>query len=210
MWYIPSTKTFSMSTNHITLVFATNNHNKVKEIRSILADPFEIITLTEAGIDIDIPEPHDSLEANASEKSGTIYKLTAKNCFSEDTGLEVDALNGEPGVKSARYAGEGRDFQDNINKLLHNLDSQNNRKARFRTVVSLIWEEKEYLFEGICQGQITVDQKGLQGFGYDPVFIPDGASTTFAEMSMEEKNKFSHRKKAIAQLVNFLQTKLHE
>ena len=199
-----------MSTNHITLVFATNNHNKVKEIRSILADPFEIITLTEAGIDIDIPEPHDSLEANASEKSGTIYKLTAKNCFSEDTGLEVDALNGEPGVKSARYAGEGRDFQDNINKLLANLDSQSNRKARFRTVVSLIWEEKEYLFEGICQGQITVDQKGLQGFGYDPVFIPEGASITFAEMSMEEKNKFSHRKKAIAQLVNFLQTKLHE
>ena len=199
-----------MPIQRITLVFATNNQNKVKEIRSILAEPFEIITLTEAGIDIDIPEPHDSLEANASEKSGTIYKLTAKNCFSEDTGLEVDALNGEPGVKSARYAGEGRDFQDNINKLLHNLDSQNNRKARFRTVVSLIWEEKEYLFEGICQGQITVDQKGLQGFGYDPVFIPDGASTTFAEMSMEEKNKFSHRKKAIAQLVNFLQTKLHE
>lgn len=199
-----------MSTNHITLVFATNNQNKVKEIRSILADPFEIITLTEAGIDIDIPEPHDSLEANASEKSGTIHQLTAKNCFSEDTGLEVDALNGEPGVKSARYAGEGRDFQDNINKLLANLSNQSNRKARFRTVVSLIWEEKEYLFEGICEGQITVDQKGLQGFGYDPVFIPDGASVTFAEMSMEEKNKFSHRKKAIAQLVNFLQTKLHE
>jgi XTP/dITP diphosphohydrolase len=199
-----------MPIQRITLVFATNNQNKVKEIRSILADPFEIITLTEAGIDIDIPEPHDSLEANASEKSGTIYKLTAKNCFSEDTGLEVDALNGEPGVKSARYAGEGRDFQDNINKLLANLNNQSNRKARFRTVVSLIWEEKEYLFEGICEGQITEDQKGLQGFGYDPIFIPDGASTTFAEMSMEEKNKFSHRKKAIAQLVNFLQTKLHE
>lgn len=199
-----------MPIQRITLVFATNNQNKVKEIRSILAEPFEIITLTEAGIDIDIPEPHDSLEANASEKSSTIHKLTAKNCFSEDTGLEVVALNGEPGVKSARYAGEGRDFQDNINKLLTNLDNQSNRKARFRTVVSLIWEEKEYLFEGICEGQITKDQKGLQGFGYDPVFIPDGASTTFAEMTMEEKNKFSHRKKAIAKLVHFLQTKLHE
>lgn len=210
MWYIPSTKAFSMNYNLITLVFATNNQNKVKEIRSILAEPFEIITLTEAGIDIDIPEPHDSLEANASEKSSTIHKLTAKNCFSEDTGLEVVALNGEPGVKSARYAGEGRDFQDNINKLLANLDNQSNRKARFRTIVSLIWEEKEYLFEGICEGQITKDQKGLQGFGYDPVFIPDGASTTFAEMTMEEKNKFSHRKKAIAKLVHFLQTKLHE
>lgn len=199
-----------MPIQRITLVFATNNQNKVKEIRSILAEPFEIITLTEAGIDIDIPEPHDSLEANASEKSSTIHKLTAKNCFSEDTGLEVVALNGEPGVKSARYAGEGRNFQDNINKLLANLDNQSNRKARFRTVVSLIWEKKEYLFEGICEGQITKDQKGLQGFGYDPIFIPDGASTTFAEMTMEEKNKFSHRKKAIAKLVHFLQTKLHE
>jgi XTP/dITP diphosphohydrolase len=194
-----------MSTHQITLVFATNNQNKVKEIRFILADPFEIITLTEAGIDIDIPEPHDSLEANASEKSQTIFRLVAKNCFSEDTGLEVDALNGEPGVKSARYAGEGRNFQDNINKLLANLGNQSNRKARFRTVVSLIWEEKEYLFEGICEGQITIDQKGLQGFGYDPIFIPDGAVTTFAEMTMEEKNKFSHRKKAIAKLVSFLQ-----
>lgn len=199
-----------MVKQNITLVFATNNQNKVKEIRSILSDPFEIITLKEAGIDIDIPEPHDSLEANASEKSGTIHRLTAKNCFSEDTGLEVAALNGEPGVKSARYAGEGRDFQDNINKLLANLKHQNNRKARFRTVVSLIWEEKEYLFEGICEGQITQDQKGLQGFGYDPIFIPEGGSKTFAEMSMEEKNMFSHRKKAIAKLVAFLQNKLDE
>lgn len=199
-----------MATQRITLVFATNNQNKVKEIRSILADPFEIITLTESGIDIDIPEPHDSLEANASEKSSTIHRLVGKNCFSEDTGLEVIALNGEPGVKSARYAGEGRDFQENINKLLANLGSQSNRKARFRTVVSLIWEEQEYLFEGICDGQITQDQKGLQGFGYDPIFIPDGAITTFAEMGMEEKNKYSHRKKAIAKLVSFLQTKLHE
>jgi XTP/dITP diphosphohydrolase len=210
MLYIPLTKVKKMPNHSIILVFATNNQNKVKEIRSILADPFEIITLTEAGIDIDIPEPHDSLEANASEKSTTIYRLTAKNCFSEDTGLEVDALNGEPGVKSARYAGEGRNFQDNINLLLTNLANQHNRKARFRTVVSLIWEEKEYLFEGICEGLITEDQKGLEGFGYDPIFIPDGGSKTFAEMTMEEKNSFSHRKKAIAQLVNFLQNKIDE
>lgn len=199
-----------MPNQPIILVFATNNQNKVKEIRSILTDPFEIITLIEAGIDIDIPEPHDSLEANATEKSSTIHRLTAKNCFSEDTGLEVDALNGEPGVKSARYAGNGRDFQDNINKLLSKLANQTNRKARFRTVVSLIWEAKEYLFEGICEGQITLDQKGLEGFGYDPIFIPDGGTKTFAEMTMEEKNSFSHRKKAIAQLVNFLQNKLDE
>ncbi|HQR91701.1 MAG TPA: RdgB/HAM1 family non-canonical purine NTP pyrophosphatase [Sediminibacterium sp.] len=199
-----------MSNPQITLVFATNNQNKVKEIRTILTDPFEIITLTEAGIDIDIPEPHDSLEANASEKSQTIYRLVAKNCFSEDTGLEVEALNGEPGVKSARYAGEGRDFQDNINKLLSNLVNETNRKARFRTVGSLIWEEKEYLFEGICEGHITEDQKGLEGFGYDPVFIPDGATMSFAQMTMEEKNSFSHRKKAIAKLVSFLKNKLHE
>jgi XTP/dITP diphosphohydrolase len=210
MLYIPLTKVKKMPNHSIILVFATNNQNKVKEIRSILSDPFEIITLTEAGIDIDIPEPHDSLEANASEKSTTIYRLTAKNCFSEDTGLEVDALNGEPGVKSARYAGEGRNFQDNINLLLTNLSNQHNRKARFRTVVSLIWEEKEYLFEGICEGLITEDQKGLEGFGYDPIFIPDDGSKTFAEMTMEEKNSFSHRKKAIAQLVNFLQNKIDE
>jgi XTP/dITP diphosphohydrolase len=194
-----------MATQSITLVFATNNQNKIKEIRSILTNSFEIITLVEAGIDIDIPEPHYSLEANASEKSQTIHQLVGKNCFSEDTGLEVTALNGEPGVKSARYAGEGRDFQDNINKLLSKLGNQTNRNARFRTVVSLIWEEKEYLFEGICEGRITQDQKGLQGFGYDPIFIPTGASTTFAEMNIEEKNSFSHRKKAIAKLVSFLE-----
>jgi len=186
-----------MSNQPITLVFATNNQNKVKEIRSILSDPFEIITLTEAGIDIDIPEPYDSLEANASQKSKTIHGLIAKNCFSEDTGLEVVALNGAPGVKSARYAGEGRDFQENINKLLANLKDHSNRKARFRTVVSLIWNNQEYLFEGICEGQITQEQKGLEGFGYDPVFIPDGASISFAEMSMTEKNSFSHRKKPL-------------
>ncbi len=192
----------------IELVFATNNQNKVNEIRSILKDPIEIITLLEAGIDIDIPEPHQTLEANASEKSFTIHQITHKNCFSEDTGLEVFSLGGEPGVKSARYAGEGRNFQDNINLLLKNLDGVSNRSAQFRTVVSLIWEDQEYLFTGICKGTIIEFQKGTQGFGYDPIFVPDGSTYTFAEMGMEEKNKFSHRKKAVAQLIEFLQLKV--
>jgi XTP/dITP diphosphohydrolase len=192
----------------IDLVFATNNQNKVNEIRSILKEPFQIITLQEAGIEIEIQEPHDTLEANASEKSTTIHQLTHKNCFSEDTGLEVFSLQGEPGVKSARYAGEGRNFQDNIDLLLKNLTSKSDRSAQFRTVVSLIWEDQEYLFTGICKGTIIEMQRGKEGFGYDPIFIPDGSNKTFAEMGMEEKNKYSHRKKAVAQLIEFLKLKV--
>ena len=187
-----------------TLIFATNNQNKVDEIRLVLGNRFNIITLKEAGIEIDIPEPHNTLEANATEKSGVIHRLTQKNCFSEDTGLEVTALNGEPGVKSARYAGVGRSFENNIDKLLLNLQGTSNRNARFKTVISLIINKKEYLFEGICMGMITTERKGSSGFGYDPVFIPTGSSSTFAEMTMEEKSKFSHRKKAVEQLVEFL------
>ncbi|MEO7530297.1 MAG: RdgB/HAM1 family non-canonical purine NTP pyrophosphatase [Sediminibacterium sp.] len=193
-----------MKTN---LIFATNNQNKVNEIRAVIGSQFDIITLKEAGIDIDIPEPHDTLEANATEKSQTIHRLTSQNCFSEDTGLEVEALNGEPGVKSARYSGDGRDFQKNIDKLLHNLAEKNNRAARFRTVVSLILDDKEYLFEGICEGHITETEKGSQGFGYDPIFIPTGAAVSFAEMTMDEKNKYSHRKKAVAKLIAFLNSR---
>ena len=189
------------------LIFATNNANKVAEIRKVLGNLFDIITLEEAGILIDIPEPHDTLEANATEKSSTIYKLTQKNCFSEDTGLEVKTLNGEPGVKSARYAGEGRSDADNIQKLLSNLINENNRRAQFRTVISLIREGKEYQFEGICEGTITREQRGEKGFGYDPVFMPDGSEKTFAEMSIEEKNKYSHRKKAMSKLITFLSSK---
>ena len=187
-----------------TLIFATNNQNKVEEIRKVTNGLFNIITLKEAGIDIDIPEPHDTLEANATEKSSVIHKMTNQNVFSEDTGLEVAELNGEPGVKSARYAGDGRDFQANIDKLLEKLEGKTNRQAQFRTVISLIWEDKEYLFEGICKGKIIAEQKGLQGFGYDPVFVPDGAEITFAEMTMDEKNKYSHRKKAVSKLIDFL------
>lgn len=187
-----------------TIIFATNNQNKVNEVRAVLGDIFNIITLKEGGIDIDIPEPHDTLEANATEKSKTIFNLTNKNCFSEDTGLEVYALNGEPGVKSARYAGESRSFDDNIDKLLHNLKSVANKTAMFRTVISLILDGREYFFEGVCPGKIIAERRGDNGFGYDPVFVPDGSDKTFAEMDMEGKNKFSHRKKAMEKLIAFL------
>ncbi len=193
-----------MNTLMNTLIFATNNENKVEEIKSIVGHSFNVVSLKEAGIDIDIPEPYDTLEDNASEKSRTIYKLTGENCFSEDTGLETEALNGEPGVKSARYAGEGRSFKDNIEKLLILLDGIENRKARFRTVISLIINGKEHLFSGICDGHITQEPKGEKGFGYDSIFIPVGDTRTFAEMSVEDKNGFSHRKKAMDQLLAFL------
>lgn|SRR5574343_385032 len=188
------------------IIFATNNANKVKEIKAVTGNQLHILSLEEAGIFIDIPEPHDTLEANASEKSKVIHQLTHKNCFSEDTGLEVAALNGAPGVKSARYAGDNRDFQANIDLLLHNLEAHSNKKAQFRTVISLIWNNQEYLFEGICKGCITHQAKGVSGFGYDPVFIPEGADKTFAEMSMDEKNQYSHRKKAMQQLLDFFNT----
>lgn len=186
------------------LIFATNNQNKVDEVRAVLGKNFNILPLKEAGIDIDIPEPHDTLEENALEKSKTIFNLTGKNCFSEDTGLEVQALHGEPGVKSARYAGENRSFDANIEKLLNNLKEADNKAARFRTVISLILDGKEYYFEGICTGRIISEKKGGNGFGYDPVFIPDGSELTFAEMEMTEKNKYSHRKKAMEKLISFL------
>ena len=192
---------------HTKLIFATNNQHKVDEIRAVTGNLFDIITLKEAGIDVDIPEPHDTFEANATEKSMTIHRLTGENCFSEDTGLEVAALDGEPGVKSARYAGDARDFQENIDKLLYKLQGLTDRSARFRTVISLILNEKEYLFTGVCEGKISGSQKGLQGFGYDPVFVPDGADKSFAEMTMEEKNQYSHRKKAVTQLIHFLSQK---
>lgn len=186
------------------LIFATNNQNKVQEIRHVVGNIFEIITLKEAGIDIDIAEPYNTLEANATEKSTVVYKLTGISCFSEDTGLEVEALNGEPGVKSARYAGNDRDFQANVNKVLLNLQTHINRKARFRTAISLILEGKEYMFEGICEGSILTGQFGSNGFGYDSIFLPNGAAKTFAEMDMVEKNGFSHRKKAMMALILFL------
>ena len=186
------------------LIFATNNQHKVDEVRIVLGDIFDIITLKDAGINIDIPEPHDTLEANATEKSITIYKMTNKSCFSEDTGLEVIALNGAPGVKSARYAGENRSFEDNIDKLLNNLSSSVKRNAQFRTVISLIINGEERQFEGICKGVILNERRGNEGFGYDAVFMPDGSNQSFGEMTMEQKGLFSHRKKAMVKLIDYL------
>lgn len=187
-----------------TIVFATNNRHKVEEIKRLTGNTLAIITLQEAGIKIDIPEPHDTLEANALEKSVTIHNITGLNCFGEDTGLEVEALNGAPGVKSARYAGNDNSSEANIAKLLANMAKSDNRRARFRTVISLIFNDRQHLFEGICEGEITHAPTGSNGFGYDPVFIPEGSNKTFAQMTMDEKNQFSHRKRATEKLVQFL------
>jgi len=188
------------------LIFATHNNHKALEVRFILQNRFDIITLNEAGITEEIPEPHNTLEENALEKSKTIFRITKKNCFSEDTGLEVESLNGEPGVKTARYAGPAKDSKKNIEKILEQLTNVENRKAQFRTVISLILEGKEYMFEGICKGTIAPNEQGKTGFGYDPIFIPEGSKFTFAEMTEEEKNHVSHRRKAMDKLIKFLTT----
>ena len=186
------------------LIFATNNRHKTEEIQSLVPPRFTIITLREAGIETDIPEPHDTLEENAAEKAATIYRLTGQNCFSDDTGLEVESLNGKPGVHSARYAGEEKSFAKNVEKLLTRLKDEKNRTAVFRAVICLYWNGERHFFEGVCPGRITEGPRGSEGFGYDPVFVPEGAQKTFAEMSLAEKNKFSHRGKAIYKLVEFL------
>jgi XTP/dITP diphosphohydrolase len=210
MNYELRTKNYELRTTNYSnqLIFATNNHYKVNEIRAILAGRYNIITLEEAGINIDIPEPFETLEENAVEKSSVIFRLTGKDCFGEDTGLEVEALDGEPGVKSARYAGKEKSFSKNITKLLNNLATCNNRRAQFRTVIALMLNGQQYLFEGTCKGLIIAGEKGVNGFGYDPVFVPSGAEKTFAEMSMQEKNIFNHRKKAVDQLIEFLKTQI--
>ena len=186
------------------IIFATNNQHKADEIRQVLKGLFEIKTLKDAGIAIEIPEPYHSLEENAREKSSVIHSLTGANCFSEDTGLEVAALNGEPGVKSARYAGEDGDAVKNRLKLLQAMSGIRERKAQFRTVISLILKGKEYQFEGICKGSITEHESGENGFGYDSLFVPDGSEKTFAQMTMVEKTEFSHRRKATDKFISFL------
>jgi XTP/dITP diphosphohydrolase len=194
---------------HTKLIFATNNPHKVAEIQVAIGDQLKIITLKDAGINIEIPEPYDTLKENALEKSRTVYLLTnGKDCFSEDTGLEVIALKGAPGVKSARYAGEPVSFSKNIDKLLANLENVTNRRARFRTIISLILNDREFFFEGVCRGRILEERRGAGGFGYDPVFIPDGSHKSFAEMDQEEKNKFSHRQKAASKMIRFLQNEI--
>jgi XTP/dITP diphosphohydrolase len=186
------------------IIFASNNNNKAIEIRKILEGKYEILTLKEVGLDIDIPEPHDTMELNALEKARTIYTLKGTTCFAEDSGLEVDALGGEPGVLSARYAGTHCDDEKNIEKLLNKMQDVENRKARFKTVISLIENGQNKFFEGICEGTLAYKQKGNNGFGYDPIFIPLGFDKTFAECTPEEKNAVSHRKKAIKQMIEYL------
>ena len=185
-------------------IFASNNKHKAEEIRAVLGTDFDIITLREAGINIEIPEPHETLTENAREKSMVIHRLTGMDCFSEDTGLEVDALNGAPGVKSARYAGEKANADDNLQKLLAEMKGIANRSARFRTVISLVLNGQEYIFEGDCEGTITGSAFGTGGFGYDPVFMPAHYDKTFAELGIEVKSAISHRKKAIQKMTKFL------
>ena len=189
------------------LIFASNNKHKVEELKTFVGNQFEILSLKDAEIDIDIPEPFDTLEQNATTKSRTIFDLTGMNCFSEDTGLEIEALNGEPGVKSARYAGDDRLFKSNIDKVLKKLGQNENRKARFRAIISLIVDGMETQFEGICTGAIISEEKGTEGFGYDSIFVPEGTSKTFAEMTLTEKNLYNHRTRAAAKLLAFLQNK---
>ena len=189
------------------LIFATNNQHKLEEIRLALGSRIEIISLAEAGIREEIPEPFNTLKENARVKAETIHRLTGgENCFSEDTGLEVDALGGEPGVHSARYAGESVSYTSNTRKLLRALADSTNRQARFVTVICLILNNSEYFFDGRCEGRILYSPAGEGGFGYDPVFVPDGSSRSFAEMNAEEKNRFSHRRKAGDKLIDFLKS----
>lgn len=186
------------------IVFATNNPHKVEEVRNKLNGLFEIHTLSEIGCTDDIPETSDTLQGNAGQKSHYLFDRFHCDCFADDTGLEVEALDGAPGVYSARYAGPAKDSEANIDKLLTELNGKANRRAKFRTVISLILDGEEYLFEGSVSGTILTERHGKQGFGYDPVFQPDGFDRSFAELSMEEKNKISHRGKAIEKLICFL------
>lgn len=186
------------------LVFATNNAHKLREIKEILNEAFEIVSLKELGIYEDIPETADTLAGNARQKAQYVQEKTGLNCFADDTGLEVDALNGAPGVFSARYAGENATYADNVNKLLQAMQQETNRQARFKTVIALILNEKEYLFEGSVEGSILREKQGEKGFGYDPVFLPAGHSESFAEMSADQKNAISHRGRSVRKLVEFL------
>jgi XTP/dITP diphosphohydrolase len=186
------------------IVFATNNANKIKEIQSMLPESIEIISLESIGCHEEIPETADTIEKNAIMKANYVTEKYGYDCFADDTGLEVDALNGEPGVFSARYAGEQRSAEDNMTLLLSNLENKTNREAQFKTVITLNLKEKQYLFTGIARGEITLERAGNQGFGYDPIFRPEGYQETFAQLPLETKNKISHRGKATAKLIEFL------
>jgi XTP/dITP diphosphohydrolase len=183
------------------LVFVTNNPHKLKEIREIAGNQIRILSLSEIGCQEEIPEDAPTIEGNASVKSWFIWRKFGKDCFADDTGLEIEALNGRPGVKSARYAGEDCIAENNIRKILAELENVTDRRARFRTVISLIENGKEIQFEGIVDGEILREKRGKDGFGYDPVFLPDGYEQSFAEMSPDDKNRISHRGKAVQKLI---------
>jgi len=187
------------------LIFATNNLHKLEEIRDLLSDRYDIISLDKIGINEDIPETADSLEGNALQKARFVHKRTGANCFADDTGLEVDALDGAPGVYSARYASEKATFDDNMDKLLSSMENKDNRKAKFRTVIALIIDGNEYLFEGKVDGIILKSKKGADGFGYDPIFLPEGFEQSFAEMEASQKNAISHRGRSVVKLAHFLE-----
>ncbi len=186
------------------IVFASNNLNKIREINNVLGNSFKLLSLGDIGMEEDIPENEATLEGNALLKARFIHNATGMNVFADDTGLETEALNGDPGVHSARFAGENKDSEANIDKLLALLEKKTSRKARFRTVIALILDGKEHLFEGIVEGEIITERRGKMGFGYDPVFLPEGRKLTFAEMDLDEKNKISHRARAFAGLKAFL------
>jgi XTP/dITP diphosphohydrolase len=188
----------------MTLVFASNNEHKIREIKSLLGNSFTLLSLHDINIREDIPEEEPKIEGNALSRARFVFNATGMDVFADDTGLEIDALNGLPGVHSARFAGENKDSSANIEKVLSMLGNIENRKARFRTVIALILEKKEYLFEGIVTGTIIREKKGTGGFGYDPIFLPDGKICTFAEMDLAEKNTVSHRARAFEKLKEFL------
>lgn len=191
-------------TDFMTIVFASNNDHKLREIKSILGNSFTLLSMSDLNINEDIPENEPRLEGNALVKARYIHNITGMNVFADDTGLEIEALNGLPGVHSARFAGENKDSTANIEKVMLMLGNTENRKARFRTVIALILENKEYLFEGIVDGNIINESRGKEGFGYDPVFMPSGKNKTFAEMNLSEKNTISHRARAFEKLREFL------
>ena len=186
------------------LVFATNNKHKLQEVRDILGSGVEVLSLSDIGCNDDIPETADTLQGNALIKARHIYNKYNVNCFADDTGLEVEALDGAPGVLSARYAGDGHDSEANMHKLLQNLTGKSNRNAQFRTVIALIIDGEEMLFDGIVKGIITEEKMGDSGFGYDPIFVPEGYSESFAQMSSDEKNSISHRYRATKKLNDYL------
>lgn len=189
------------------IVFATNNDHKLHEVSILLGDKYKVLGLTDIGCTEEIPETAETLEGNALLKAQYVYEKFGMNCFSDDTGLEVEALNNAPGVYSARYAGEEKSAEANMNKLLQELKGKENRKAKFRTVVALIIDGNELLFESAVHGQIIENKKGGEGFGYDPIFVADGSDKTFAELPLSEKNKISHRALAVGKLISYLETK---